>query len=190
MVFVKALKVGHSERTSSHLPLLNLTGLLVWRVPSLAEMADRVFFLRNYGLESTICLALCPISPDRFGAPAHLIWSTCSLSTAYTDLGYYIINKLHHVDESVGRKTRKAFLFLAAFPLLDAMVSQRCCKHPWAALWMTWLWCFTLKAWIHAGILLKHKYSLIVGSASISDVVAQVVCTSAEALFLTLESGI
>ncbi|TWW70827.1 Progressive ankylosis protein -like protein [Takifugu flavidus] len=70
---------------------------------------------------------------------------------AYTDLGYYIINKLHHVDDSVGRKTRKAFLFLAAFPLLDAM------------------------AWIHAGILLKHKYSLIVGSASVSDVVAQIV---------------
>lgn len=42
---------------------------------------------------------------------------------AYTDLGYYIINKLHHVDESVGQKTRKAFLYLAAFPLLDAMVS-------------------------------------------------------------------
>ena len=31
-----------------------------------------------------------------------------------------------------------------------------------------------LKAWIHAGILLKHKYSVIVGSASISDVMAQV----------------
>jgi len=43
---------------------------------------------------------------------------------AYTDLGYYIINKLHHVDESVGSKTRKAFLYLAAFPLLDAMVSD------------------------------------------------------------------
>lgn len=33
------------------------------------------------------------------------------------------------------------------------------------------------KAWIHAGILLKHKYSLLVGSASISDVVAQVTIT-------------
>ncbi len=33
---------------------------------------------------------------------------------------------------------------------------------------------FAPKAWIHAGILLKHKYSLLVGSASISDVVAQV----------------
>ncbi len=38
-------------------------------------------------------------------------------------MGYYIINKLHHVDESVGSKTRKAFFYLAAFPLLDAMVS-------------------------------------------------------------------
>uniref|UniRef100_A0A8C1X6A7 ANKH inorganic pyrophosphate transport regulator a n=1 Tax=Cyprinus carpio TaxID=7962 RepID=A0A8C1X6A7_CYPCA len=70
---------------------------------------------------------------------------------AYTDLGYYIINKLHHVDDSVGSKTRKAFLYLAVFPLLDAL------------------------AWIHAGILLKHKHSLLVGSASISDVVAQII---------------
>ncbi|TNM96526.1 hypothetical protein fugu_016187 [Takifugu bimaculatus] len=95
---------------------------------------------------------------------------------AYTDLGYYIINKLHHVDDSVGRKTRKAFLFLAAFPLLDAMVSQRGGTRPRAAPSMTRLcFCFTPKAWIHAGILLKHKYSLIVGSASVSDVVAQIV---------------
>lgn len=43
---------------------------------------------------------------------------------AYTELGYYIINKLHHVDESVGSKTRRAFFYLAAFPLLDAMVSK------------------------------------------------------------------
>lgn len=34
--------------------------------------------------------------------------------------------------------------------------------------------CSPTQAWIHAGILLKHKYSVIVGSASISDVVAQV----------------
>ncbi|XP_029557074.1 progressive ankylosis protein homolog B isoform X3 [Salmo trutta] len=40
---------------------------------------------------------------------------------AQTDLGYYIINKLHHVDDSVGNKTRRAFLYLATFPLLDAM---------------------------------------------------------------------
>ncbi|XP_069770343.1 progressive ankylosis protein homolog B-like isoform X3 [Narcine bancroftii] len=68
---------------------------------------------------------------------------------AHTDLGYYIINKLHHVDDSVGSKTRKAFLYLAAFPMLDSL------------------------AWTHAGILLKHKYSLLVGCASISDVIAQ-----------------
>ncbi|KAL6044843.1 hypothetical protein STEG23_017014 [Scotinomys teguina] len=41
---------------------------------------------------------------------------------AYSDLGYYIINKLHHVDESVGSKTRRAFLYLAAFPFMDAML--------------------------------------------------------------------
>lgn len=44
---------------------------------------------------------------------------------AYSDLGYYIINKLHHVDESVGNKTRRAFLYLAAFPFMDAMVSNQ-----------------------------------------------------------------
>ncbi|XP_071218676.1 progressive ankylosis protein homolog B isoform X3 [Salvelinus alpinus] len=70
---------------------------------------------------------------------------------AYTELGYYIINKLHHVDDSVGNKTRRAFLYLAVFPLLDAM------------------------AWTHAGILLKHKHSLLVGCASVSDVIAQIV---------------
>uniref|UniRef100_A0A8C9LAP2 ANKH inorganic pyrophosphate transport regulator n=1 Tax=Pavo cristatus TaxID=9049 RepID=A0A8C9LAP2_PAVCR len=53
--------------------------------------------------------------------------------------------------ESVGSKTRRAFLYLAAFPFMDAM------------------------AWTHAGILLKHKYSFLVGCASISDVIAQVV---------------
>uniref|UniRef100_A0A4W5P2M9 ANKH inorganic pyrophosphate transport regulator a n=1 Tax=Hucho hucho TaxID=62062 RepID=A0A4W5P2M9_9TELE len=37
---------------------------------------------------------------------------------AQTDLGYYIINKLHHVDDSVGSKTRRAFLYLATFPLI------------------------------------------------------------------------
>lgn len=55
------------------------------------------------------------------------------------------------MDESVGSKTRRAFLYLAAFPFMDAM------------------------AWTHAGILLKHKYSFLVGCASISDVIAQVV---------------
>ncbi|KAJ8418677.1 hypothetical protein AAFF_G00001760 [Aldrovandia affinis] len=73
---------------------------------------------------------------------------------AYTDLGYYIINKLHNVDDSVGNKTRKALLYLAAFPLLDAV------------------------AWAHAGILLKHKYSFLVCCASISDVISQIVCVA------------
>ncbi|XP_048031301.1 ANKH inorganic pyrophosphate transport regulator a isoform X2 [Megalobrama amblycephala] len=84
-------------------------------------------------------------------AVAGVIAMILHILIAYTDLGYYIINKLHHVDDSVGNKTRKAFLYLAVFPILDAM------------------------AWIHAGILLKHKYSLVVGSASISDVVAQII---------------
>ncbi|EHB02361.1 Progressive ankylosis protein [Heterocephalus glaber] len=85
---------------------------------------------------------LCMVVAGAIAAAFHTL-------IAYSDLGYYIINKLHHVDESVGSKTRRAFLYLAAFPFMDAM------------------------AWTHAGILLKHKYSFLVGCASISDVIAQ-----------------
>jgi hypothetical protein len=56
-------------------------------------------------------------------SPQSLQYSASLPSLAQTDLGYYIINKLHHVDDSVGNKTRRAFLYLATFPLLDAMVS-------------------------------------------------------------------
>ncbi|KAI5092210.1 progressive ankylosis-like protein [Silurus meridionalis] len=130
---------------------------------------DRVEMLASYGLAyslmkfftgpmsdfKSVGLVLVHSKKDRRKAVlcmavAGVIAMILHVLIAYTDLGYYIINKLHHVDESVGNKTRKAFLYLAVFPLLDAM------------------------AWIHAGILLKHKYSLLVGSASISDVVAQI----------------
>ncbi|MCI4391432.1 hypothetical protein PGIGA_G00134260 [Pangasianodon gigas] len=130
---------------------------------------DRVEMLASYGLAyslmkfftgpmsdfKSVGLVLVHSKKDRRKAVlcmvvAGVIAMILHVLIAYTDLGYYIINKLHHVDESVGNKTRKAFLYLALFPLLDAM------------------------AWIHAGILLKHKYSLLVGSASISDVVAQI----------------
>ncbi|KAK3515378.1 hypothetical protein QTP70_018725 [Hemibagrus guttatus] len=130
---------------------------------------DRVEMLASYGLAyslmkfftgpmsdfKSVGLVLVHSKKDRRKAVlcmvvAGVIAMILHALIAYTDLGYYIINKLHHVDESVGKKTRKAFLYLAVFPLLDAM------------------------AWIHAGILLKHKYSLLVGSASISDVVAQI----------------
>uniref|UniRef100_UPI00358F4145 mineralization regulator ANKH isoform X2 n=1 Tax=Myxine glutinosa TaxID=7769 RepID=UPI00358F4145 len=69
---------------------------------------------------------------------------------ASTALGYYIINRLHHVDGNVAKRTRLAFLYLAGYPLIDAV------------------------CWIHVGILLKHKYSLVVGCASVTDVGAQV----------------
>lgn len=45
---------------------------------------------------------------------------------------------------------------------------------------------FYPKAWIHAGILLKHKYSLLVGSSAISDVVTQVTDLSHALLSLFL----
>ncbi|XP_053343547.1 ANKH inorganic pyrophosphate transport regulator a [Clarias gariepinus] len=130
---------------------------------------DRVEMLASYGLAyslmkfftgpmsdfKSVGLVLVHSRKDRRKAVlcmfvAGVIAMILHILIAYTDLGFYIINKLHHVDESVGSKTRKAFLYLAVFPLLDAM------------------------AWIHAGILLKHKYSMLVGSASISDVVAQI----------------
>ncbi|XP_064186889.1 progressive ankylosis protein homolog B-like isoform X1 [Anguilla rostrata] len=87
---------------------------------------------------------LCMVTAGTVAVIVHIL-------IAYTDLGYYIINKLHGVDDFVGSKTRKAFLYLAFFPLLDAL------------------------AWTHTGILLKHKHSFLVGCASISDVVAQIV---------------
>ncbi|MBN3294628.1 ANKH protein, partial [Polypterus senegalus] len=58
---------------------------------------------------------LCMVAAGTVAAIFHTL-------IAYTDLGYYTINKLHHVNESVGNKTRKAFLYLAAFPLLDALI--------------------------------------------------------------------
>lgn len=45
-----------------------------------------------------------------------------------------------------------------------------------------------LQAWIHSGILLKHKHSLLVGSASISDVVTQVDFGAANELVCALLS--
>ncbi|GCB80077.1 hypothetical protein scyTo_0018870 [Scyliorhinus torazame] len=59
---------------------------------------------------------LCMVTAGTVAAIFHIL-------IAYTDLGYYIINKLHHVDDSVGNKTRKAFLYLAAFPMLDSLVN-------------------------------------------------------------------
>lgn len=48
-----------------------------------------------------------------------------------------------------------------------------CVKLFCSVVFVSFLFCFS-KAWIHSGILLKHKHSLLVGSASISDVVTQV----------------
>ncbi|KAL2085616.1 hypothetical protein ACEWY4_018936 [Coilia grayii] len=131
---------------------------------------DRVEMLASYGLAyslmkfftgpmsdfKSVGLVLINSRRDRLKAVlcmvvAGIIAFVLHILIAHTDLGYYIINKLHHVDESVGNKTRRAFFYLSLFPVLDAM------------------------AWIHSGILLKHKHSLLVGSASISDVVAQIV---------------
>lgn len=85
--------------------------------------------------KSTPCFCLCLKIPNCWISLLLLLiivtqkyshyYCYCYYSAAYSDLGYYIINKLHHVDDSVGSKTRKAFLYLAAFPFMDAMVSLR-----------------------------------------------------------------
>lgn len=64
------------------------------------------------------------------------------------------------MSESPARSRPDVLLFPPTF----SCILGTACKAP----------LFSPQAWIHAGILLKHKYSVIVGSASISDVVAQV----------------
>uniref|UniRef100_A0A8C4QMB2 ANKH inorganic pyrophosphate transport regulator b n=1 Tax=Eptatretus burgeri TaxID=7764 RepID=A0A8C4QMB2_EPTBU len=81
---------------------------------------------------------------------AGLIAAVVQILIASTALGFYVINRLHQVDGIVAKRTRLAFLYLAGYPLIDAV------------------------CWIHVGILLKHKYSLVVGCASLTDVGAQV----------------
>lgn len=65
----------------------------------------------------------------------------------YSDLGYYIINKLYYVDELVGSKMRRVFLYFVVFFFMDVMV------------------------WIYVGIFLKYKYSFLVGCVLILDVI-------------------
>ncbi|XP_028824698.1 ANKH inorganic pyrophosphate transport regulator a isoform X2 [Denticeps clupeoides] len=102
---------------------------------------DRVEMLASYGLAYSLMkfftgpmsdfknVGLVFVNSKRDRAKALLCMAVAGtialvfhVLIAYTDLGYYIINKLHYVDESVGMKTRRAFLYLAAFPLLDAMI--------------------------------------------------------------------
>eukprot|EP00794_Sanderia_malayensis_P007131 gene7130-7936_t len=68
----------------------------------------------------------------------------------FTKFGVYLIDQLHQVPPDVGLEARNAILYLSAFPLVDGI------------------------AWLHTGILLKYKYSLTVGFASIIDNVFQV----------------
>uniref|UniRef100_A0A8C2AMS3 ANKH inorganic pyrophosphate transport regulator b n=1 Tax=Cyprinus carpio TaxID=7962 RepID=A0A8C2AMS3_CYPCA len=129
---------------------------------------DAVEMLASYGLAYSLMkfftgpmsdfknVGLVFVNSKRDRTKAVLCMVTAgTVSKILYDIISFYTNSINHynssLDESVGSKTRKAFLYLAAFPLLDAM------------------------AWTHAGILLKHKHSILVGCASISDVVAQVV---------------
>lgn len=68
-------------------------------------------------------------------------------------MGTFLIEDLHEVNHNVSEQTKSAMLYLAATPLLEA-ISQ-----------------------FHAGLLLQHHYSMIVGAASLADIGLQVVLT-------------
>uniref|UniRef100_A0A8C4PYW2 Uncharacterized protein n=1 Tax=Eptatretus burgeri TaxID=7764 RepID=A0A8C4PYW2_EPTBU len=134
-----------------------------------AESRDSVEMLASYGLAYTLMkfftgpmsdfknvgLVFVRTQRERLKAlgcmvAAGLIAAVVQILIASTALGFYVINRLHQVDGIVAKRTRLAFLYLAGYPLIDAV------------------------CWIHVGILLKHKYSLVVGCASLTDVGAQV----------------
>lgn len=69
----------------------------------------------------------------------------------FTPVGKVIITDLHGVSEEVTKTATKMIYMFSVYPFLDAL------------------------AWIHTGILIKHKYSFVCGISSISDVTVQVV---------------
>ncbi|XP_035682701.1 uncharacterized protein LOC118420106 [Branchiostoma floridae] len=79
-----------------------------------------------------------------------LVVAAVHLLIALTPLGYLLIERAHQVDSVVGAGSRRAMLFLTAFPLLDGL------------------------AYVFIGMLLQYHHSLIVGASSIADVCVQV----------------
>ncbi|XP_013387875.1 progressive ankylosis protein homolog isoform X2 [Lingula anatina] len=73
------------------------------------------------------------------------------LITGYTVVGTYLIEKLHQVDEHVSEMTKTALVYLSLIPLLEVLAQA------------------------HAGMLLQHRHSLLVGVSSLSDVITQFV---------------
>ncbi|XP_070552270.1 progressive ankylosis protein homolog B-like [Ptychodera flava] len=73
-----------------------------------------------------------------------------ALLIGFTKLGYYVIDKVYNVQPDVGLLTRQCILYLCVFPLMDGT------------------------AWLYAGVLLQHKHSMIVGTASVVDIFTQI----------------
>lgn len=69
----------------------------------------------------------------------------------WTRLGVWVIEDLHGVDAETGRAAYESLLSLSVYPLLDGM------------------------SYLYAGTLLRQGRSAIVGTASLSDIAAQVV---------------
>ncbi|XP_066287713.1 progressive ankylosis protein homolog [Branchiostoma lanceolatum] len=79
-----------------------------------------------------------------------LVVAVVHLLIALTPLGYLLIERAHQVDSVVGAGSRRAMLFLGAFPLLDGL------------------------AYVFIGMLLQYHHALVVGASSIADVCVQV----------------
>ncbi|XP_002731528.1 progressive ankylosis protein homolog B-like [Saccoglossus kowalevskii] len=73
-----------------------------------------------------------------------------ALLISYTELGYYAVTKLYGLDDEIGNAARNCIFYLSIYPLIDGI------------------------AQLFAGILLQHKYSTLVGGASIVDVGLQI----------------
>lgn len=80
-----------------------------------------------------------------------LLVTAFAVITSFTKFGYYLINVLHRVPPNVGQFAKDAILYLSAFPLIDGF------------------------AWLHTGVLLRYKYSVTVGAASVLDNIVQVI---------------
>ncbi|XP_065058279.1 progressive ankylosis protein homolog [Rhopilema esculentum] len=74
-----------------------------------------------------------------------------ALIVAFTDFGFYLIDEVHRVPPNIGQLAKDTILYLSVFPLVDGI------------------------AWLHTGVLLRYKYSLTVGGASVLDNIVQVI---------------
>lgn len=58
----------------------------------------------------------------------HKLEQLCNSVVGLTDLGTFLIEDLHEVNHNVSEQTKSAMLYLAATPLLEAIVSTKLAK--------------------------------------------------------------